>query len=189
MPVSNWVFGHHHGHTIAIHLPRICRLLVRTESVVQRFARYHKYTVGTDLRTQAMQLTRCWSVPCNPTAYATARAARLCIGLFSMHHTVQHIPQLQLFDRKIRNMKIKHLLASLLLPLSSCVLAEPFTVSADGQDVTDLKTGFVWRRCAEGMTASGGTCTGTPSAFTHEAALTHASTQARNRGVACGYPT
>ena len=34
------------------------RLLVHTEGVVQRFARYHKYTVGTDLRQQAMQLMR-----------------------------------------------------------------------------------------------------------------------------------
>lgn len=32
------------------------RLLVHTEEVVRRFARYHKYTVGTDLRRQeAMQ--------------------------------------------------------------------------------------------------------------------------------------
>ena len=30
------------------------RLLVHTEGVVQRFARYHKYTVGTDLRQQAI---------------------------------------------------------------------------------------------------------------------------------------
>ncbi len=32
------------------------RLLVHTEAVVQRFSRYHKYTVGTDLRQQAMAL-------------------------------------------------------------------------------------------------------------------------------------
>jgi len=34
------------------------RLLVHTEAVVQRFSRYHKYTVGTDLRQQAMALMR-----------------------------------------------------------------------------------------------------------------------------------
>lgn len=34
------------------------RLLVHTESMVRRFSRYHKYTVGTDLRQQAMQLMR-----------------------------------------------------------------------------------------------------------------------------------
>jgi Protein of unknown function (DUF1566) len=85
-------------------------------------------------------------------------------------------------------MKIKHLLASLLLPVALGALAAPFTVSADGQEVTDTKTGLIWRRCAAGMTASGGTCTGTASAFTHEAALTHASTQATVTGVAWRLP-
>ena len=85
-------------------------------------------------------------------------------------------------------MKIKHLLACLLLPITSCVLAAPFTVSADGQEVTDTKTGLIWRRCAEGMTASGGICTGTPSTFTHDAALARASTQATATSVAWRLP-
>ena len=34
------------------------RLLLHTEACVQRFSRYHKYTVGTDLRQQAMALMR-----------------------------------------------------------------------------------------------------------------------------------
>lgn len=34
------------------------RLLVVTEEVVRRFPRYHKYTVGSDMRRQAMQLSR-----------------------------------------------------------------------------------------------------------------------------------
>jgi hypothetical protein len=34
------------------------RQLVHTEGMVQRFARYHKYTVGTDLRQQAMCIMR-----------------------------------------------------------------------------------------------------------------------------------
>ena len=85
-------------------------------------------------------------------------------------------------------MKIKPLLATLLLPVALGAFAAPFTVSADGQEVTDAKTGLIWRRCAEGMTASGGTCTGTASAFTHEAALTRASTQATATGVAWRLP-
>jgi Protein of unknown function (DUF1566) len=98
------------------------------------------------------------------------------------------IPPLQLFDRKLNAMKIKHLLACLLLPISMGAFAAPFTVSADGQEVTDTKTGLVWRRCAEGMTAIGGTCTGTASTFTHEAALTRASTQATANSVAWRLP-
>jgi hypothetical protein len=34
------------------------RLLVHTEAMVQQFSRYHKYTVGTDLRQQAMRMMR-----------------------------------------------------------------------------------------------------------------------------------
>lgn len=38
---------------------RYCRrLLLRTEEVVRRFRRYHKYTVGTDLRQQACAVMR-----------------------------------------------------------------------------------------------------------------------------------
>jgi len=36
----------------------IKRLLVQVEEAVRRFPRYHKYTLGTDLRGQAMKLLR-----------------------------------------------------------------------------------------------------------------------------------
>jgi Protein of unknown function (DUF1566) len=85
-------------------------------------------------------------------------------------------------------MKFKHLLACLLFPVACGVLAAPFTVSADGQEVTDTKTGLIWRRCAEGMTASDGTCTGTASTFTYEAALTRARRQAAASGVTWRLP-
>ena len=39
------------------------RLLLHTEASVQRFSRYHKYTVGADLRQQAMVWGSCeWVV-------------------------------------------------------------------------------------------------------------------------------
>jgi hypothetical protein len=37
-----------------------------------------------------------------------------------------------------------------------------FTVSADGQQVTDSTSGLVWRRCAEGMKWNGSICAGKP---------------------------
>ena len=47
---------------MSIQLPPIyrdCRrLLVHTEEAVKRFSRYHKYTVGTDLRQAAMKIMR-----------------------------------------------------------------------------------------------------------------------------------
>jgi hypothetical protein len=50
-----------------------------------------------------------------------------------------------------------------LLLLSSAGVSmaqERFALSADGQEVTDSRTGLIWRRCAEGMVFKGKTCTG-----------------------------
>jgi hypothetical protein len=58
VPVSDWVLGIDDEHTAPPIYRDIRRLLVLTEEVVRRFARYHKYTVGTDLRTQAMRMMR-----------------------------------------------------------------------------------------------------------------------------------
>jgi Protein of unknown function (DUF1566) len=86
-------------------------------------------------------------------------------------------------------MKIKSLLAPLLLLAVGGAWADaPFTVSADGTEVTDGRTGLIWRRCAEGMTATGGTCTGTASSFTHESALLRARDQAASTSVAWRLP-
>ena len=52
------------------------------------------------------------------------------------------------------------------------------TISLDGQEVTDNKTGLVWRRCLEGMSWSGSACTGSPLTLTHEGALQRAKAQA-----------
>lgn len=40
--------------------------------------------------------------------------------------------------------------------------------------VIDRWSGLTWRRCLQGQAWNGTTCTGTPSTFTHEAALVHA---------------
>ena len=86
-------------------------------------------------------------------------------------------------------MKIKSLLAPLLLLAAGCAWADaPFTVSVDGTEVTDGRTGLIWRRCAEGMIATGGSCTGTASTFTHEQAMVRARDQATSTGVAWRLP-
>ncbi|MES2972842.1 MAG: DUF1566 domain-containing protein [Pseudomonadota bacterium] len=51
---------------------------------------------------------------------------------------------------------------------------ERFTPSADGQEVTDKKTGLTWKRCAEGMVWKVRTCTGTATFFTHTDATARA---------------
>jgi Protein of unknown function (DUF1566) len=52
-----------------------------------------------------------------------------------------------------------------------------YVYSPDGTEVEDIVTGLTWRRCAEGMTWTGSTCTGTASTFTHEQALMAAKNQ------------
>lgn len=60
--------------------------------------------------------------------------------------------------------------------------AQPYVISADGIEVTDQKTGLIWRRCAEGASWNGSTCVGVASALTHESALRHAAEQASSTG-------
>lgn len=55
--------------------------------------------------------------------------------------------------------------------------ATRFTPSSDGTEVTDAITGLLWRRCSEGQTWNGSTCTGTVSAYTHEGAMAQAKSQ------------
>jgi hypothetical protein len=73
-----------------------------------------------------------------------------------------------------------------ILPVA--VSAQPFVVSTDGSEVTDQHTGLIWKRCSEGMNWNGTTCAGTVSSFTHEAALTQATSQATSTGVAWRLP-
>ncbi len=51
---------------------------------------------------------------------------------------------------------------------------ERFTYSADGQEVSDKKTGLTWRRCAEGMTWKGKACAGQAIFFTQPDAAARA---------------
>lgn len=73
-----------------------------------------------------------------------------------------------------------------LLPVAAS--AQPYTISADGNEVIDQKTGLIWKRCSEGMSWDGTSCAGTASTFTHEAALAQAASQASSSGVAWRLP-
>ncbi len=68
--------------------------------------------------------------------------------------------------------------ATLLLQAGAVGAQGRFVVSGDGTQVSDSRTGLIWRRCSEGQSFGGGTCTGSPGMFTHEGALAHARTQA-----------
>lgn len=54
-----------------------------------------------------------------------------------------------------------------------------YTVSSDGTEVTDSKSGLTWRRCAEGMRFEGGACSGQPTSFpSRSRAMAHEKSQA-----------
>jgi len=73
-----------------------------------------------------------------------------------------------------------------ILPIAA--FAQPYIISPDGSEVADQKTGLIWRRCAEGMVYSDGTCTGTAKLFTDQEAVTHGTTQASSTGIAWRLP-
>lgn len=77
-------------------------------------------------------------------------------------------------------MKIAHfLLAVACVGVGCSAMAQSrFSYSTQGAEVTDSQTGLVWRRCSEGQSWSGSTCSGSASTFTHEGALAHAQSQA-----------
>ncbi|WP_374354753.1 DUF1566 domain-containing protein [Chitinimonas sp.] len=60
--------------------------------------------------------------------------------------------------------------------------ADRYTVSADGQEVLDSKTNLQWRRCAEGMSWDGKTCTGKATKYKLGDAKAHAAEQAKAAG-------
>jgi hypothetical protein len=72
--------------------------------------------------------------------------------------------------------------------LPGTAAAQRYALSADGAEVTDQKTGLIWRRCAEGMRWDGANCTGMAATYTHEAALQQAASQASNTGIAWRLP-
>ena len=87
-------------------------------------------------------------------------------------------------------MKYKNLCISAVLYSASIVYAAtPFVVSTGGLEVSDSKTGLIWKRCVEGMVFDGITCKGTPLGFfSHEVALAHARDFSINTGVAWRMP-
>lgn len=82
-------------------------------------------------------------------------------------------------------------LALALLALAACAshAAGRFAVSADGQEVTDSKSGLTWRRCAEGMRWDGKACSGKPVKFSYATAKSKASSTAKGGGKAWRVPT
>jgi Protein of unknown function (DUF1566) len=91
--------------------------------------------------------------------------------------------------RAFANQMRRHIF-SLMLVAALCsttgidvVTAAPFTISADGQEITDHETGLVWQRCVEGARWDGSHCTGQARDFTFDSALLHAAFESAMRGT------
>lgn len=63
-----------------------------------------------------------------------------------------------------------------------------FVPNTAGDEITDTETGLIWRRCMEGQTWNGSTCTNTPTLFGFQNALTQAKSVASTTGVAWRLP-
>jgi len=86
---------------------------------------------------------------------------------------------------------MKTRIAAALLALFSspaALAAGPYTVSVDGKEVTDSRSGLIWRRCAEGMVASAKGCTGNPLEIDHGGAVKRAEAQAKATKLAWRLP-
>jgi len=63
-----------------------------------------------------------------------------------------------------------------------------YAFNSAGDEVTDTVTGLIWKRCAEGMVWSGGTCAGTATPFTWYGALAQTAFFSDYTGVAWRMP-
>lgn len=89
----------------------------------------------------------------------------------------------------MKTMRVFEYICIGMLVFSPVLAATPrFDISIDGTEVTDQKTGLIWRRCAEGMIWNTEICTATELSFTHEQALSRAKTEAASSGKAWRLP-
>ena len=156
------------------------RLLVHTEEAARRFARYHKFIIGPDLRRQVMAVMRGARVHC-AVLDKEWQAAQLLHAQHAWRLPNQH-------PRKEIAVKTRLFFLAALLLAQPPAQAAPFSISDDGQEVTDQAGGLIWRRCAEGSSWNGATCTGLVLFFTHEAALIRARSEAAASGKAWRLP-
>jgi hypothetical protein len=80
-------------------------------------------------------------------------------------------------------------LALLALAATAGQAQSRYTVSADGNEVTDTTTQLVWKRCAEGLRWDGKTCTGKLMKFKYAEAKQHLATTTAGSAPAWRIPT
>jgi len=79
--------------------------------------------------------------------------------------------------------------AFLALVASASQAQDRFTISGDGQEVTDTTTRLAWRRCAEGLRWDGKACTGKLKTFKYAEAKEATAAAAKSDAKAWRIPT
>ncbi len=74
--------------------------------------------------------------------------------------------------------RIWGLALSLMFLTGAALAQERYSPSSDGQEITDSKTGLIWRRCAEGMVWKARTCSGQAAFFNQTDAAARAKSAA-----------
>ncbi|HOW75801.1 MAG TPA: DUF1566 domain-containing protein [Candidatus Competibacteraceae bacterium] len=186
-------------------------LMLEIEQAVRGFARYHPYTIGSELRATALRL--CQAIH---RAYSRQQSRRR-LGQLISAWVDGHKMQIQ-WARALTESLLPHhgeirmnhqphfwlsrapwwvgLALAAALPARAevtCVnqnLAVPattptmdFTLHDDGT-VTHTPTGLMWMRCSLGQTWTGTTCTGTGNTYTWSNALNAAQTVNASSGYA-----
>jgi len=77
------------------------RLLVVIEEAVRRFPRYHKYTLGTDLRRQAMGICRLIVRAYNEKAHRSRHVRRLSLAVDDLKVLVQLGKEVRAFHQRV----------------------------------------------------------------------------------------
>lgn len=72
--------------------------------------------------------------------------------------------------------------------INALIPGTAYLISTDSSELTDKKTGLIWRRCVEGMVFSGGTCSGEALELSYEDVLQRAKSEASRSGKAWRVP-
>ena len=148
-------------------------LALHLEQAVRRFPRYHKYTLGTELRQAAQRLCRLVGRAGSARCRVAARTAGVALG--AARSLSPFNPLVRRSLGMTRPFPLIVAAAAALLALAAPAHAA-FADNGDGT-VTDTVTGLVWDQCSRGQTWASTTtpkCSGTVGTFTWANALAEA---------------
>jgi hypothetical protein len=74
-------------------------------------------------------------------------------------------------------------------PYAMALAQTRFQPSAEGLEVTDKRSGLVWRRCAEGQQFKANVCKGEPLFLSYPATVSHTNNEAKRTATAWRLPT